>query len=510
MPLGIAGTLKSVRNRLNETNRYINFAIRFRVYNRIDDRVTRTDIVSPIYGGIFDFWTGKYIQDEVPENEVLEIRCSEAQLEVLESTASVTEASGGRGSGKSEGGILWVLKNIVLLPGEQGRVISPTFPLTRVVWTKLFRQLPNKWIVPGLEGISKSNKEIKFLNGHILQFSSATNPNSLRSWGGSYALVDEAQDVSTEAIDINWFCLRESANPRVLYTLTPAQGEAYQRHCEIKQQDDANGIVFSSFTNPFVDKKVFTRARQFMDKIRYKIEVEADWDTIATLEEEAVSYVFPGFKREEFEIEWPPMGLDKTSALVAKRFNTTDRHDFIIGVDPNYNYPNYGVIYKVFTPTEKGGPDRWIAIDVIERKGHCGHLGEVLKEQGYGNGIIIPDASSRYWKGHGPRSPERLLRSCGFDVRLDRKNPIVTTSVDAMRWRLFPVDGPPSWFFRKGRCDVLVDAMERLQWKADGKSLDKTDGIDHVVDAARYPVGFFSPAAKQERSFNKILINHIN
>ena len=263
MPLGPLSELRQWKQQLNEKNRLIDIAVKFEVFERKHSRPVSTGEFSQTYGGKWDVWTAQYV-DYADEKNILVLPCSAKQLEGIESDLPKVEQAGGRGAGKSEGGILKVLKFIADRPDDDGRILSPSFPLVSVVRTKLLEQLytsPVSWIA----SIKKQDKEIWFKNGVRIKFASSTDPNSLRSDGFGWTFVDEAQDVSTEAIDVSWFCLRESSDPRLWMSLTAAPGEAYKRHIEYEEDPDAATLVFDSYSNPFISKRVFDLAKKRMD-----------------------------------------------------------------------------------------------------------------------------------------------------------------------------------------------------------------------------------------------------
>jgi hypothetical protein len=66
--------------------------------------------------------------------------------------------------------------------------------------------------------------------------------------------------------------------------------------------------------------------------------------------------------------------------------------------------------------------------------------------------------------------------------------------------KISPADGDPSWFISLPECDELAEALEAAIWGKTGQKMDKSQGVDHVIDAARYPISYFDPAAKLRRT----------
>lgn len=486
--------MRLAEKRHDPASRLIDVACQFHLCERgPDGKAVYTSVASPIYGGRWDKVAHEYVGQA---EEILHVACSKPQFDFVLDDAAIVEGAGGRGGGKSEAGVRKALRSICERPGVNGRIVSPTYKLTKIQWRKVVPILLGAgWLLPGKAGIRLEDEELWFWNDVVVQFASANHPDSLRSWGGGWIEVDEAQDVTTEAMDILWLCLRDGGDhPQMWMSLTPKKGEPYQRHCEYERDDSAQCIGFDSFSNCFISQEVFEQARRRMDKQRYAVEVLADWDTVAQQEVEGFRPVFRAFSPERHGVHWPLVARDITRQ-VSKHRTGYDR-PYICGVDPNWDYPNYAVFYKVLEPLHKGAPNRWVAVDVISGKGHCGHLAKMIKEAGYkaSEVLIIPDASARYNKGKN--SSARLMRAEGFTVITQSKNPSVVSSIDDLNAKLDPVQGEPTWFYNVERGDELAESMKQAIWDKSGMHIDKNAGIDHVIDAARYPISYFEPAAR--------------
>ena len=61
-----------------------------------------------------------------------------------------------------------------------------------------------------------------------------------------------------------------------------------------------------------------------------------------------------------------------------------------------------------------------------------------------------------------------------------------------------PVEGDPSLHLAMPECTDLAECCENLRWK--GEVFDKDGGWDHAVDALKYPISYFCPAARIKSS----------
>lgn len=513
MALGLRGQIRQLKALLDESHRYTDVAVCFDVHERgADGRARPTGQSTPVYGGRWDAWAGEYI---APATDVLHLPCSSSQYSLLVEPKPRIEGNGGRGSGKSEGGAAWALSRIASLPGEAGQIAGPTYRILRIDWAKLLSLIPAHWLLPGKMGIRRSDRELYFVNGAVVRFCSTDNPDALRSWGGSWCWVDEEQDVTDEALDVIWPSLRLSSTPQLLSVGTPKPGEYYQRHQRLlADTEDAIHIRFDSFTNPFINPRVFDLARKQMDDRTYRQEILAEWVPV----EEQQRIVL--FDRARHAIKWPPQrGLDITREVTKRKTGTA--RDYIAGVDYNWDWPNYAILFKVVADSPIGWKDdiseierkrivltalqdhslqHWCAVAVVSSQGHAGHLGRALKNSGfYADGVlVIDDASGQYNRGgiNSKNSSSRLLREEGFIVVHPSRNPSIRDAVNALNAKLSPAEGEATLHVALPECEELAVAAELGIWDKSGSKFDKTQGHDHYIDAWKYPISYFCPAAK--------------
>lgn len=466
------------------------------------ERLLWTAQHSKTYGGKWDTWAREYTDEA---DDVLYIPVTADQFDFVESDEEVVEGAGGRGSGKSDGGVRKVARNVCERPMEWGRIVVPGPDQRRENWHKAisFFLEETDWLLPGLQGIQTGLGELWFQNGVRVQFISAHKPDKLRSWGGSWASVDEAQAVTTEALDVLWPCLRDGGDrPQMWMQLTPEVGEPYERHKLYLKDPDAKTIAFDSFTNCFVSHKTFHSSKARMSATKAAIEIGASWEVVAELARAGeLRKVFNCFSRDKHR--WRPveqdLGADITRRVVERKVGKLRGHNwnYIAGVDPNKSVPNMCTIWKVFAPRRRGEQERWVAWDFIFDNGHCGRLAHTIWKAGYppSQTIIVPDFSSRYNKLGSRKASSALMREVGYHVINRPKNPPVVDSVEDMLAKLDPAAGPPSMFFRLPQCDMLCDNMEKVLWHQSDKGFNKEPRPD-PVDSARYPVSFFAPAAQ--------------
>lgn len=486
MALGLRGQVRQLQDLLSPGNRYTDIAVQFVAYRRVDGVARPTSLRSEAYGGRYDQWSGQYT-GETPTS-VLILPCSEMQFELVTCDSSRIEGNGGRGSGKSEGGVLRALRYIAERPNENGQCVSPWFDLTKIIWSKLLAQIPRSWLLPGKLGILRSDRELRFANGVAVRFRSADNPDSLRSWGGGWTFVDEEQDVTDEAVAVIWPSLRCSARPCLWSVGTPKAGEYRDRHERLADDPSATVLRFDSYSNPFVSPAAFELSKSQMTADMYRQEILAEWIDLDD------AYVC----RREFDpllhsVKFPfDIGKDITRAVTQSRVGAA--RAYVAGVDYNLGPPCCAWVYRVFA----GKPNKWIVVDIIHAYGEASNLAAALKEHGYtgANTLVIDDASGEYNKYGGKRSANssaRLMRNAGYMCIHPKKNPRIKDRVNALLVKMKPAEGEPTWLYDSKHGTAVRKVMKGIKWS--NQELDKSAGVDHDFDAATYPLHFFCPPA---------------
>lgn len=459
------------------------------------------------WGGVWDHWMQDWT-GEAPEWAQI-LPCSRNQFGFLLDEHTRVAAKGGRGGGKTEGLVLRIIVNLLVYAGYPGQVVAPTYKQAMVSWGKLLKKLPTKWILPGLDGIKKSDRNIVTVMASDVTYCSADNPETLRGPDYAWAILDEEKDLTDATQDIILPGVRVGPTPRVWSAGTPEMGHYQERWEKMKGDPDLYGChSMPGPENPFVAQWVWDNCKAQMDERRYRQEVLGEF-----VRTDTSALVFYAFDRDIHEQSWPPMQFTDVTRQVTKKKCGAAR-DFIVGVDYNWNSPNVGVVYKVADipdpgqdmaqPVMRGGSmiqsvqkliRVWYVVDVVQEKRTAAELGKALKRKGYANALVIDDASGRYQKRNWKQTASSFMSHEGFLVRHPTKNPLVMRSVDDVQVLLAPADGSlPRWYCTPA-CEALMHAMEELVYLKTGK-VDKSLGVDHLCDGMRYVISFFEPAKR--------------
>jgi len=108
------------------------------------------------------------------------------------------------------------------------------------------------------------------------------------------------------------------------------------------------------------------------------------------------------------------------------------------------------------------------------------------------NIIVYPDASGGSRKTvDASISDISLLESAGFEIRAHKKNPLVKDRVMAANSAF----ESGAVMVNSAKCQELTGNLEQLSYDANG-SPDKSSGLDHLIDAATYPIAYELPINK--------------
>lgn len=417
---------------------------------------------------------------------------SDAQLDPLLWSFRRIFGYGARGGGKSEYGARKCLACFMRHPRATGQVVSPTYKKSRIIWRKLLRIIPRQWLLPGLLGVRRAERELRFVTGGRIQFLSAHEPSALRGEDLAWVLFDESQDISEEAWKVTFLSLRGAGSKFQLIEVGTAQlgvmYARYLRYCEERDRGDSVGVFnLPARSNVFIDHTIFDDAKSVLDDRTYRQEVLSEWTAIGDriyynfdraanvqrYRHDTRSDITCDFLRAELEV------------LVERGYFPA----YLVGVDYGINHQT-AVVYKVTRQQDQRGQTPHVVAEV-HVEGGIDDLARELKARGYFPAVIVDDAAGQHCKV-GPTGQVVLSRAGFYVTSCGAKNPRIAVRVASMCSRIRTVDGEISYLVDPS-CAKLIEAFESQCSGPDGKP-DKTSGHDHYLDAAGYPVHRFWPA----------------
>ena len=110
---------------------------------------------------------------------------------------------------------------------------------------------------------------------------------------------------------------------------------------------------------------------------------------------------------------------------------------------------------------------------------------------------MYPDASGQNSSSkNASESDLSILREHGLVVQVNGTNPAVADRINAVNALILNGEGVRSLKVNTLRCPKLTEALEQQAYDKNGLP-DKSSGVDHVIDAAGYPIAYMLPIVKK-------------
>ena len=400
------------------------------------------------------------------------------QIDFHRSKALTKALITGIGGGKTIAGANECLKLQLQIPNGHTLIIGPSYPLLKVAIRTYLEYLP-----PGLvaKEFSKTEKELTLINGHLVEFKSADDPNSLRGPGPDIIWIDEAAFISEEAWRVVYSRSHRTKRCHLLLTSTPAgqtwlYNEVWLKAAQGDPQYDV--ITYWTIDNPYVDKEVIEQARKTLLPEFFRQEYEASFEA-------GTGRVFKVWDRRIHMYDPAAVILDKTWHR-------------LLGLDPGIGDPTGGTFFAVRPRTS---PTR-------EKMG----LAPINQYLMYREYLVADQPVPVHVKNLRPYMASENIKMMAIDPEAQKRNPTngLTVLTEFANYGMGFAKGPIDIMARINRLYglMLVDEtigeprfmvantltqfpreIESYFW--DPKKTNKPkDGNDHLISAAGFILGY--------------------
>ena len=114
-----------------------------------------------------------------------------------------------------------------------------------------------------------------------------------------------------------------------------------------------------------------------------------------------------------------------------------------------------------------------------------------------GRVVVYPDSSGKSRKTVNASSSDiAQLEDAGFNVEYDSVNPPVKDRLIAMNTMMCNSKGVRQYFVNLDKCPTLAKCLEQQVYDLKKGEPDKTAGVDHMNDAAGYPIAHLFPVIR--------------
>ena len=429
--------IETVHGLVSDDDRYVDCAVRVRVYRRdAAGQAQAQELLPRAYGGVYDRFQARYATDRRPA-KVTEIKVHGGQLPVLDSIGKKglrrVLALGAPGGGKTMAVVVTAIILAVRQPNSMGGVLAPTRDRAEWVFHKMLGILAPAGLVVGEP--SDRKLEIQLVNGTKILFRGAarrseTSGSTIAGRDWHWAVEDEQQDIAdADLLEVDF---RGRVNPdyQVFSSATNAARHEFQMRLQKYQtQTDRHQVVrFTGYDNAFTslehwDALKSTMSPEDFDRYVYCKAVPRE------------GRVFPAFDYMGNTAPMPSMRDDITPRLTQAKFATA--YDYVIGWDPGV-IVSASVIMKAYAAP--GVDERqWFVLDEVTTRDattehHARDLHSWLMRRGIQQGqcLVIGDPHENK---ETDRSDYLQMQAAGFVTKrsnsgqmIERKHRIAMTN----------------------------------------------------------------------------------
>lgn len=398
------------------------------------------------------------------------------QLEFIEDCSTRHLAlCGGYGSGKTMVLALKIIHLSALNTGYEGCALSPTFNMAhKVLIPELERQLRAANIK---YDYSKSFSTFTIFFGnqsckvHIL---SAENYERVAGLNLAFGAMDEIDLMNMDTAYASWRMIQSRLRRGKVYQLcavsTPeGYNFLYDFFEKQKEKTDRRIIKARTRDNPFLPKEYIDSLLETYPSNLISAYLDGEFVNLAS------GNVYAEFNRE-------------TNRTV-QTIDDYPNHILHIGVDFNIN--NMAAVVSVIHQGQI------FTLDEFSGLKDTTTLAKAIRQRYPGRPIYIyPDSSGKSGHSNSSFTDISILkdRLFNFEVCYNSKNPRVVDRVGAVNAKIKNAKGDISLFVNIEKCPHLVEGLEQQGWGKDGNP-DKSNGLDHHLDALGYFIHFRFPIA---------------
>lgn len=413
------------------------------------------------------------------EGRTLRLQMTEPQARFFQLRDKYPAFVGGFGTGKTE-----TLANCAIRDGLESSsaliaLYEPTYDLVRLI---LAPRMEEKLSSLGIR--YKYNKQENIIytsSGQCGDFVLRTleNPARIIGYESYRAHVDEIDTLKKDQAKLAWqkIIARNRQRPdgipdpfnRVSAYTTP---EGYRFVYDTWGRNPKPGYVMvqaATHTNPFLPDDYVQTLRDSYPAALIDAYIEGRFTNLTS------GSVYPDFDR----------ALNHSDATLQ------EGEPALIGMDFNRLHMS-AVIYVM--------RDGWpVAVDEITDGRDTPQMVELFLERYKRRGhavTIFPDASGQNSSSkNASESDLSIIRQAGLSVRVNSTNPAIMDRVNAVNALILNGRGERRLKVNTHRCPHLTDGLEQQAFDKNGMP-DKSSGIDHVIDAAGYPLAHLFPVKK--------------
>lgn len=419
----------------------------------------------------------------------LKLKMTEPQARFFQLTDKYPAFVGGFGTGKTETLANCAIRDALDSSDALIALYEPTYDLVRLI---LAPRMEEKLSDLGIR--YKYNKQENVIYTGSSQcgdfiLRTLENPARIIGYESYRAHVDEIDTLKKDLARLAWqkIIARNRQRPdgiekpfnRVSAYTTP---EGYRFVYDTWGRNPKPGYVMvqaATYTNPFLPDDYVQSLRESYPAALINAYIEGQFTNLVT------GSVYPDFDRK----------LNHSDDTLQ------EGEPVLIGMD--FNRLHMAAVIYVLR-------DGWpVAVDEITDGRDTPSMTELFLERYKRKGHavqIFPDASGQNSSSkNASESDLSILRKAGLTVKANSTNPGIIDRVNAVSALILNGQGERRLKVNTNRCPMLTDGLEQQAYDRNGMP-DKSSGIDHVLDAAGYPLAYLYPINRKSLSVSGLNI----
>ncbi|GAB2472068.1 terminase large subunit [Comamonas humi] len=392
----------------------------------------------------------------------------------------------GFGSGKTWVGCSGLSAHAWEFPRINAGYFAPSYPQIRDIFFPTIEEVAHDW---GLRTeIRESNKEVHLYSGRQYRTTvicrSMDRPESIVGFKIGQALVDELDVMTRQKAEQAW----RKIIARMRYKV-----DGLKNGVDVTTTPEGFKFTHQQFVKALQDKPELAKL--------YGLIQASTFENAKNLPADYIQSLFDSYPKQLIDAYLRGMFVNLTSGSVYPDFDRRLNHSFdslqggepvMLGMD--FNRLHMAAVAYVLR-------DGWpVAVDEITDGRDTPYMARLFKEryQDKGHAVTVyPDASGQNSSSkNASESDLSILREHGLTVRVNGSNPAVADRINAVNALILNGEGIRRLRVNTLRCPKLTEALEQQAYDKNGLP-DKSSGVDHVIDAAGYPIAHMWPIVKK-------------
>lgn len=390
----------------------------------------------------------------------------------------------GFGSGKTWVGCGGICKHLYEHPKVNAGYFAPTYPQIRDIFYPTIEEVAFDW---GMSvDIKESNKEVHFYRGRFYYGTticrSMEKPSTIVGFKIGHALCDEIDTMAKVKATQAW---------RKIIARMRYNKDGLRNGIDVTTTPEGFNFVYEQFVKELAAKPHLQSMYGLIQASTYDNELNLPPDYIQSLRDSYPPQLIEAYLKGQF--------VNLTSGAVYadfdRRLNHTDleiQQGDVLHIGMDFNVLKMAAVVYVI---RDGNPH---AVAELVGLRDTPSMAQAIKERWPNHSkIIYPDASGQNTSSkRASESDLSILRQHGFNIQVDSTNPAIKDRLNAVNGLILNSQGERRLKVNTRLCPHLTEGLEQQVYDANGMP-DKSAGVDHVNDAAGYPLVKMFPVVKR-------------